>query len=148
MIELLWLQCFFKNICSSCMIRKAILLEADPLSQFPASSCFFLRACAIFATNSNKVQSWFHPTCFSWLFTNCKCDWMGFSQQLVSSCIFSIKVTFVKCMTNSSPVYRFTNMSRGSLELLQSYHGSCFFPLIWHFQIRRSKDLHYFQLLV
>ena len=52
----------------------------------------------------------------------------GFVSQCLSSCHSSIKARFVECMTNSCPVDRFSHLSCGSLQLLQSYHGpnGCF----------------------
>ena len=53
---------------------------------------------------------------------------MAFFQQWLSSCHSSIKARFVECTTNSCPVDRFSHLSCGSLQLLQSYHGplGCF----------------------
>ena len=44
-------------------------------------------------------------------------------QQCLSSCHSSIKAQFVECMTNSCSVDRFSYLSCGSLQFLQSYHG-------------------------
>ena len=48
---------------------------------------------------------------------------MDIFEKWLSSCHSSIKARFVECMTNSCPVDRFSHLSCGSLQLLQSYHG-------------------------
>ncbi|MEQ2291391.1 hypothetical protein AMECASPLE_012983 [Ameca splendens] len=61
---------------------------------------------------------------FTWLVANCKqhLTWLFFNYHS------STKVRYVECISNSFVVNRLSHLSCGSLELLQSYHGSlgCF----------------------
>ncbi|MEQ2250455.1 hypothetical protein ILYODFUR_001043 [Ilyodon furcidens] len=49
---------------------------------------------------------------------------IDFFQQSLSSCHRSLKARFVELTTNSCLANRFSNLSCGSLQLLQSYHRS------------------------
>ncbi|MEQ2235056.1 hypothetical protein ILYODFUR_037725 [Ilyodon furcidens] len=55
--------------------------------------------------------------------------YMAFFKQWFSPCHSSIKTRFVVCITNGCPVNRFSHLSSGPPQLLQSYHGplGCFY---------------------